>query len=142
MKIRYLFALCLSLLAGCGGGIDPTPAPVDFVVRVERAPQPAERFVVRLVRPEQIATARAIVSGRQPSQIVFGSLADGDGGFNRDPVAGRAWSWHMVPESITFVDTTVEIYDGTPSIVEADKAGYLRIGRYGPWGSHVERELP
>lgn len=112
-------------------------------MRVERAPaQPNEWFVVRLVRPEQISKARAILSGQDPNQIVFGELADGDGGFNRDPKASRNWSWHMVPDSVTFVDSTVEIYDGAPSTVESDKAEYLRIGRYGPWGSHLEGELP
>ena len=134
------------LLLGCSGGGNGgsrPPQAADFVVLVDRAsPRQDERFVVRLVSPEQIAAARAMVSGQRPRQIVFGRLADGGGGFNVDPVAGRSWSWHLVPDSVTFVDVTAEIYDGAPSGVESDKAEYLRLGRYGPWGSRVERELP
>jgi hypothetical protein len=146
-SLLLLLASCLFLLTGCGGGggNDNTrpPGTADFVVLVGRAPsQPDERFVVRLVTPEQITAARAMISGQRPRQIVFGSLADGSGGFNRDPVSGRSWSWHLVPGSVTFVDVTAEIYDGAPSGVERDKAEYLRLGRYGPWGSRVERELP
>ncbi len=92
--------------------------------------------------PEQIAAARAMILGQQPHQIVFGTLADGNGGFNRDPVSGRSWTWHLVLGSVTFVDVTAEIYDGAPSGVERDKAEYLRLGRFGPWASRVERELP
>ena len=144
VRLSCLF-LVVFLLVGCSGGDGdaPPPSAVDFVVRVPLTPpRNDERFVVRLVNPAQIATARAILSGQQPQQIVFGSLADGNGGFNRDPGAGRSWSWHMVPESVTFVDATAEIYDGDPSTVEANKAEYLRLGRYGPWGSLIERELP
>jgi hypothetical protein len=140
--------LLLFPLAGCGGGGEgngerPPGGAADFVVLVDRAPSQAdERFVVRLVRPEQIAAARAMAAGQQPAQIVFGDLADGGGGFNRDPVAGRAWTWHLVPDSVRFVDVTAEIYDGAPSWVEREKAEWLRLGRYGPWGSRIERELP
>lgn len=143
-------SLCLFLLAGCGGGNgnggdnnNPPPAgSVDFVAIVPLSPQPDERFVVRLTKPEQIAAARAMISGQQPRQIVYGEIVDGGGGYNRDPSTGRAWSWHLVSESITFVDVTAEIYDGAPSGVERDRADYLRLGRYGPWGSYIERELP
>lgn len=146
--LLLILAAWLFLTVGCGGSKDDSPPSppaaqgVDFVARVPLEPTaPDERFVVRLVKPEQIAAARAMAAGQQPAQIVFGSIADGDGGFNHDPSAGRSWTWHLVPDSVTFVDVTAEIYDGRPSGVERDKAEYLRIGRYGPWGSYIEREL-
>ncbi len=128
--------------SGCGrrGGVLgdlPPPQQRDFVVRVGE-----ERFVIRLVTAEQIAAARAILAGTQPQRIVIGQLADGGGGYNRDPVAGRTWSWHMVPETISFVDLAIELCDGLPSDVEANKSYWLNtVGQFCPWASQLDSEL-
>lgn len=143
--MRRFVATALTLffttaLIGCGGGNDENPA--DFVVLVKLEPAQADqRFVIRLTKTEQIAAACAMISNKRPAQLVFGNFVEGDGGFNHDPVAQRAWSWHLVPDTVTFVDIIAEVYDATPSFVEQNKAMFHHLGKYGPWASRVEREL-
>nr|BCX01213.1 MAG: hypothetical protein KatS3mg041_1259 [Bacteroidota bacterium] len=110
----------------------------DFLVRVGE-----ERFVVRIADPAQIALAREILAGRRSPMIVTGELRPGDGGFNRDPIAGRRWSWHLDPRSVTFAEVTIELCDGRPSFVEENLSYWLyTVRRFCPWNSILERELP
>jgi hypothetical protein len=117
--------------------VGSAPTAGEFIVNVL-----GERFVIRLATAEQIATARAILAGTQPQRIVFGQLADGNGGYNFDHLSGRVWSWRLVPETITFVEITPEIYDGRPSEVERNRNYWLyTLGRFGPWAGVLEGEV-
>lgn len=105
----------------------------DFVVTVNR-----EAFVVRLVKPEQIAIARARADGSKPQGIVSGKLADGDGGFNRNPSSNKRWTWHLIPESVSFPELAMELCDGRPSDVEANKSHWLNdIKMFCPWSAKI-----
>jgi hypothetical protein len=86
--------------------------------------------------------AEAILDGTIPQRIISGTLADGDGGFNHDPVSGRVWSWHLVPETVSFVEAAIELCDGKPSYVEENKEYWLEsVGSFCPWSSQLESEL-
>jgi hypothetical protein len=114
---------------------------VHFVVVVSHSEFSNERFVIALNDPVKIETARRILSGAEPQRIVSGALANGHGGFNRDVRTGQPWSWHMIPESIEFVDTTAEIYDAMPSYVEENRHEWVNnIGRFAPWIGRIESE--
>ena len=135
-----LSVMLCATLAGCSGSGTRPPQPVsrDFVVRVVD-----ERFVIRLFKPQQIAMARAILSGQEGQKIIAGTLAPGSDGYNRDPVTGRTWSWHLVPETIEFADAAIELCDGLPSHIENDQAYWLGTVRsFCPWSSRLEREIP
>ena len=103
----------------------------------------AERFVVQISDAATIAKARRSMRGElRPYPVLFGELRAGSGGINRDPVTGRAWSWHLDPDTVRLVDTTIEIYDGRPSDIEGDLPYWLgKIGRYAPWSTRFEREI-
>ncbi len=125
----------LNACGGCNGGKLPRYY-ADFVVRVED-----ERFVIRLVRPDQIQTARQILQTGQ-QKIVIGSLKEGHGGFNRDVVTNRWWSWHLDPSTVTFAEAAIELCDGRPSFIEENLNYWLNTVRsFCPWGSVLEREL-
>jgi hypothetical protein len=124
------------IIAGCGDQSDDNNGRL-FVVRVVD-----ERFIIRLVTSEQMATARAILSGTMSQQIVIGKLADGDGGFNRDPTSGRKWSWHLIAETVSFAEVAIELCDGKPSHIEGNKSYWLEtVGEFCPFSSQVEAEL-
>jgi glucose/arabinose dehydrogenase len=62
---------------------------------------------------------------------IFNRLLDG-----RD--ADPQWSWHPDPGDVTFADAAIEVCDGLPSDVEADKDYWLRtLGYYCPWAAVV-----
>ena len=121
-------------------GIPPTGEKmqqVDFVVMVKD-----EEFIIRLVDEKQIDHARARLAGKEQQGIVDGTLADGDGGFNRDPKSGKNWSWHMVPETVSFPQLTAEVCDGRPSDVEEDKEHWIKsVKQFCPWSAKIVQEL-
>lgn len=124
------------ILAGCSNQ-DSNENGRLFVVRVAD-----ERFVIKLLTQEQIEVAEAILEGMIPQKIVIGTLADGNGGFNHDPLSGRSWSWHLVPETVSFADVAIELCDGKPSDIEENKQYWIEtVRQFCPWGSQIESEL-
>ncbi|MCS7083111.1 MAG: hypothetical protein N2561_07235 [Bacteroidetes bacterium] len=129
------FCIGIGLIALLGCGHEQGAA--EFVVRVGQ-----ERFVVRIMSPDQIETARQILAGRLSQRIISGELRAGDGGFNRDPQTGRRWSWHLDPQTVVFAEVAIELCDGLPSHVEANLPYWLgTVRRFCPWSAFVEREL-
>ncbi len=138
MATALVASLAFWLLSACGGGNGSKLSRhyADFVVRVGD-----ERFVIRLVRPDQIQTARLILQTGQ-QKIVMGNLKDGHGGFNRDVVTNRWWSWHLDPSTVTFAEAAIELCDGRPSLIEENRDYWLNTVRsFCPWGSVLEGEL-
>jgi hypothetical protein len=106
-----------------------------------------DSYVIAIDDPAAIAHARALIA-QGPSvgaTIVFARIAEGADGVNRDWLApGRpAWSWH-VTEFLGFGDLGIELYDGWPSFVESDVAGWIANtnGTIGFWSYTVVAEIP
>lgn len=78
-----------------------------------------------------IDRAQEILAGG-PSQIpIFGTLLDGRA---CDP----QWTWHPDPRDVAFADAAIELCDGLPSHIEADKDYWLNtVGSYCPWTAVV-----
>ncbi len=141
--IHCSLVLCICwILSGCAGhhkidAADQRIVSVDFVVRVNN-----ENFVVRLVKPDQIAVARARLNGTKPQGIISGHLVNGDGGFNRDPDSNTHWSWHIDPNTVSFPQIAMEVCDGRPSDVESNKSHWITsVKMFCPWSAKVIREL-
>lgn len=99
---------------------DVTQAAVDPVYFVVVAYQ--ERYIIQLTDPVKIDAARKMMTGAIPTPgWILGRLAEGDGGYNRDFGSGRQWTWHLVPDSIDFVEITAEALQTLPSGIEDDK---------------------
>lgn len=62
---------------------------------------------------------------------VFGTLLDGRA---CDP----QWTWHADPQNVSFADAAIELCDGLPSHIEANKTYWLEtVGSYCPWSAVV-----
>jgi hypothetical protein len=62
---------------------------------------------------------------------VFNTLVDGA---DCDP----QWSWHPDPQDVEFADATIELCDGRPSYVEANKDYWINtVGSFCPWSAIV-----
>ena len=62
---------------------------------------------------------------------IFGTLLDGRA---CDP----QWTWHVDPQNVSFADAAIEVCDGLPSYIEANKAYWLgTVGSYCPWSAVV-----
>jgi hypothetical protein len=129
----------LLLLSGCASSHQNTAGTeyVDFLVSVG-----PDRFVLRLVTPEQIALARARVAGTQRQGIVSGHIADSDGGFNLGKVCSGKWTWHYIPKTVTFPYAGPELCNGSPSAVEANRDYWIKtLGMLCPRSARILQEL-
>ncbi len=103
--------------------------------------QESESFAIKLKDPEKISEARYLIQNNQ-TKIVNGVIALGWGGFNVDFQSKRSWSWHFIPETISFADVTIEVCDARPSYVEDQLDQWIHnVGMYCPWGWTISREL-
>jgi hypothetical protein len=109
-----------------------------------------DSFVLPLSNPADVEAARNIIElgGATPpgvGYIATARIAAGADGINRDLLAPGepAWSWH-VTEFEGFVESTIELVDGNPTLVEADVMGWIdnTDGAIGFWTYTVVEELP
>ena len=62
---------------------------------------------------------------------IFNRLLDGQA---CDP----QWTWHVDPQDVSFADAAIELCDGLPSDIEANKTYWLgTVGSYCPWSAVV-----
>lgn len=136
-------ALCaLVCLIGCASAArlaaGPTDviAPAHFVVVDHR-----ERFIIQLTDPAKIDAARKMMRGEIPTPgWIYGRLAEGDGGYNRDFGSNRRWTWHLEPDSIDFAEITAEALQTLPSFIEDDKTYWLGTMGACAMGGRIESE--
>jgi hypothetical protein len=132
-------ALCLA--AG------PAPAVSFVVAETPGSEIHGDSYVIDLLTPADISHARALIAQGPAAgePILFARIAAGADGHNRDWLAeGRPpWSWH-VTEFVGFGDLGVELYDGWPTYVESDVAGWIENtgGMIGFWTYTVVSEIP
>ena len=111
-----------------------------------------DSYILPLYQPDDIAHARdLILNGPQiGGPLVVAEIMAGSDGINRNWGAPGApvWSWH-VTQFIEFGDFTIEILDGSPTMVEENiewwigetSTGAPDVGRIGFWGYTVIGEL-
>jgi hypothetical protein len=152
MYYRLLSSLVLVglLLMGCEEEV-PTPNP-DFVYFLvgEKNANNNDSYILPLLDPADITTARAIAAGTAEPQIILAEITRNKNinyYVNKDMVGEGRWSWH-VAEFLGFVDNTIEIYDGWPGYVEEhysewvdDTKGDNGRGRIGFWDYTIIREV-
>ncbi|MGQ0641312.1 MAG: BP74-related protein [Gemmatimonadaceae bacterium] len=129
MKFVRQIALAAAFMAVAACGSDSTgviPGIATFTVQVG-----SEEFAVRVVDQATLAKLNARMQSGTAG-VILGRVAAGDGGFN------SPWSWHLVPSSIEAPDVSIELCDGTPSYVEAQRDEWMRdVKQYCPWGAKV-----
>jgi hypothetical protein len=110
----------------------PTQVEIEVAVFRVRAAHD-EEFTVRIHDRETIRRAREALAGRLSAHPA-GPILPGDGGIN------SPWSWHFDPDRVRISELDMEVCDGAPSYVEANRDEYLRLG-YCPWGARIVSEL-
>jgi len=136
----FVLAAAGFLLASCGSGGGAAegdlPLPVaTFAFRMQGAGGEQE-FRYATKSPEFIARARAQLMLPVTGRNLFpsGAIAAGDGGVNLN------WDWHFT--DLSLVETSIEVCDGTPAMVQADLPYWLNtVKRFCPWGGYVYAEV-
>jgi hypothetical protein len=126
----WLIAAILVMACGTPTGPDSSNGAL-FRVRACRG----QFFRIRLTDRALIRRAEQL-AGTAHQPIVTGELVRGSGGFN------VPWTWHLVPETVSFVDVATQACDGCPDELE-DNLGYwiTTDGRFCPWTAHIESRL-
>ena len=135
MRASWVLVAMPLVLAACGGIVDaPSPLPPEqaaFVFRVHGRP-PTEEFRIVSSSPAFVAEARAQLALPEAARKRFpsGPIAAGNGGVN------LSWGWHF--EDASFTDATIELCDGSPSLVQVNLDYWLNtVKRFCPWGGYV-----
>ncbi len=131
MRRTTLLLLLVALLL-----VTTIRAPSGGVGRAEEEPAiiatfdvVGEQFRVRIENPQTIEQVRALEQGQSTATIPNGKLLPGSDG-------NEPWSWHLDPIDIDMAEITIELCDGTPSMVEADMEYWLNtVGRFCPWSA-------
>jgi glucose/arabinose dehydrogenase len=129
---------------GDGAGPAPDPRdPLDVAVLPacdcgERAGGAFVRFdisgqslTVWVTNAEFIDTATALLASGKRKVPIFNTLLDGT---DCDP----QWTWHVDPADVVFADAAIELCDGVPSHIEANKDYWINtVGAFCPWSAVV-----
>lgn len=137
MKIRGAIAPALSaltlalVLVGCEAGTGPEDALTDGVLATFRVS--GEDFRVWVTEPQAIQQIFDLRDGTSSANIPNGAIHAGPGPADHN----APWTWHMDPEDIEMAESTVEVCDGRPSLVDSLLDDYLDVGRFCPWGAEL-----
>jgi hypothetical protein len=130
-------------------------ARIGFVVAEYPEADHGDSYVVTIdeADTDRLNQARALVAwfasganldNAPDGRIVYTDVAPGADGINRNVLAAGQplWSWHPIGE-VDFVDISAEVYDGWPTFVEEDVAGWMANtgGGVGFWGYTITQEL-
>ena len=148
MNMKHCFLLTAALLASSALAGQALAEPLYFLVSEINQPCSAcDSYVLPLSDPSAIEHARDLVANGPGigGTIALANAAVGGDGFNRNVLAEGEplWSWH-VTSLVAFADFTIELCDGTPSMVGADPVGFLANtnGVICFWGYTVTAEIP
>jgi hypothetical protein len=93
-----------------------------------------ERFAVWIRNTHAIDEVLAVQRGASSDNIPNGVLRSGAGQGNHN----NPYSWHLDPDEIEMAEATIELCDGSPSFIEANRDQFMRdVGRYCPWGARL-----
>lgn len=126
-KTLFLLYLYLAFLSSCdSNSMDQAPEVTTYIIQVDE-----ETFRVQINDTAVVAEAEQLLQSGVERNI-NGPLRAGDGVFN------APFSWHLDPDSVHFADTTIELCDGIPSMVEKDLDYWLNtVQVFCPWAVKV-----
>ncbi len=121
----------LVVVAGCGD--DPTfPSELQGGVLVTFQVE-AEQFKLWVTNEATIQQILSLQDGTSSANIPNGALHEGQGRADHN----APWLWHLDPIDIEMAESTVEVCDGRPSLVDSLLDDYLTVGRFCPWGAEL-----
>jgi hypothetical protein len=117
-------ALVILVISACGD--DSPTAPSDGALVTFRVSD--ETFRVSLTTKAQVNAAEAALAGGS-AKIPNGRIVTGAD-------VNTGWSWHL--EDVSFAESTIELCDGRPSMVERQGVNFGG-GRFCPWSAQITR---
>lgn len=92
-----------------------------------------EEFRVWVVNEGTIEDILDLRDGTSLANIPNGRIHIGQG-----PASHNAqWTWHLDAMDIEMAESTIEVCDGRPSLVDSLLDDYLAVGRFCPWGAEL-----
>ncbi len=152
MRIALILSFLLLTVSCDTTSSDPDLSEYTFFKIGETLPDTGESFIIALKDSLQIEQARKIISepNNVSDKIILAKIIPQDGTEdyqNIDLNTNTTWSWR-VDEFISFVFTTIEIYDGWPGYIEDDLNRWFQntsddpnSGIIGFWGFTVLEEI-
>lgn len=129
----WMLLIPLLLITSCDG----SPTAPDEALRggvVATFGVSGEQFRVWITNPETIDQVMALRRGASQVSIPNGVLRTGPGQGNHN----RPYTWHLDPEEIAMAEVTIELCDGRPSFIEANRDRFIQeVGRYCPWSAQL-----
>jgi len=117
---EYRLNLVIDKIETLSGGILVTFQVID------------ERYSMFITNENTIEQVFAVERGESDARIPSGRIVEGAVFYN------QPWSWHIDPEDIHMAEITIELCDGTPSMVEENLDYWLQsVGRFCPWGAEI-----
>ena len=91
-----------------------------------------ERYRIFITNEETIEELYAVQRGDSQATIPSGRLIKGGVAYN------APWNWHIDPGDVHMAEITIELCDGTPSMVEDDLDYWVdTVQRFCPWGAKL-----
>jgi len=144
---RSLLLTLVFVFSAALAGRAPAETVYFLVSEISQPCATCDSYVLPVSDAAAIDHARQLVAhgpGAGGTIALANAVVGGDG-FNRDLLAQGEplWSWH-VTSLVSFADFTIELCDGSPTLVEADPPGFLANtnGVICFWGYTVTAEIP
>lgn len=119
-SIEYRLKLVIDKIETLAGGILVTFQVID------------ERYSIFITDENTIRQVFDVQRGESDARIPSGRIVDGPVFYN------QPWSWHIDPQDIHMAELTIELCDGTPSMVEENLEYWLdTVGRFCPWSAEI-----
>ena len=144
---QSLFVIAVLFVSSALAEQAPAETVYFLVSEINQPCSTCDSYVLPVSEPSAIDHARDLVANGPGigGTIALANAAVGGDGFNRNLLAQGEplWSWHITSLT-TFADFTIELCDGSPTLVEADPPGFLAntSGVICFWGYPVTAELP
>jgi len=119
--------ITLLMAPGCG---QPDETLTDgILVTFDVSGETYKIFISNETTIEQVL---AVQRGESQATIPNGRILRGAVSYN------EPWNWHIDTEDIEMAEMTIELYDGRPSLVEADIDYWVdTVQRFAPWAATI-----
>ena len=131
-RLVLTMATAMAALPSCGtSSTGPGDLLEGGILATFRVSQ--EEFRVWVTNEETIQQIFDLQDGTSSANIPNGALHEGQGRADHN----APWIWHLDPIDIDMAESTIEVCDGRPSLVDSLFNDYLTVGRFCPWGAEL-----
>jgi hypothetical protein len=92
----------------------------------------SERYSIFITNQQTIEQVYALSRGQSQAAIPSGRVLTGQVSYN------KPWHWHIDSQDIAMAEATIELCDGSPSMVEQNIDYWVgTVGRFCPWSARL-----